>query len=78
MRVIIPDGGEPSPLNSRMIFKTELLRLVGCSYATVWRWMREHKFPMSFDVGGKTAWREDEINAWFASRPRSTLKKREA
>jgi predicted DNA-binding transcriptional regulator AlpA len=57
-----------------MIFKAKALR-VGFTYPTIWRWMRESKFTMSFDVGGKTAWIEREIDAWLAGRPRSNLKK---
>jgi predicted DNA-binding transcriptional regulator AlpA len=70
---------EPTAAPSRLMFKDEVVKLVGSTYVTLWRWMREDppKFPLSFDVGGKTAWREDEVNAWIASRPRSNLKKRE-
>jgi predicted DNA-binding transcriptional regulator AlpA len=67
------DNNEPTAL----IFKAEVLRRVGYTYPSLWRMMREGKFPLSFDVGNKTAWREAEIEAWLASRPRSNLKKRE-
>jgi predicted DNA-binding transcriptional regulator AlpA len=69
------DGDDESA--TRYIFKAEVLRRVGFTFPTIWRWMREDKFPLSFDVGSKTAWRENEISAWLASRPRSNLKKRE-
>jgi prophage regulatory protein len=68
------DNNEPTAL----IFKAEVLRRVGYTYTSLWRMMREGKFPLSFDVGNKTAWREDEIEAWIRDRPRSNLKKREA
>ena len=60
-----------------LVATSRVIRRVGYSYPTLWRWMREGTFPMSFDVGSKTAWREDEIDAWLASRPRSNLKKSE-
>jgi predicted DNA-binding transcriptional regulator AlpA len=69
-------GGEPAsridaPL-ARMIPKTEVLRLAGgVTFPTIWRWMKDKTFPMSFDVGGKVMWREDEIAAWLRSQPRS-------
>jgi predicted DNA-binding transcriptional regulator AlpA len=71
-------GDEP-PQPTRYIFKAEVIKLVGFTHPTLWRWMREDPpaFPMSFDIGGKTAWRQDEVEAWLASRPRSNLKKRE-
>jgi predicted DNA-binding transcriptional regulator AlpA len=74
MQVVTPiDDSKPTAL----IFKAEVLRRVGYTYPSVWRMMRDGTFPMSFDVGNKTAWREDEIEAWIRDRPRSTLKKRE-
>ena len=61
--------------SSRMIFKREVTELVGHSYPTIWSWMRAGTFPLSFDVGGKTAWLQSEIDAWIVSRPRSSLKR---
>jgi prophage regulatory protein len=72
--VVVSDDGDPQAL-SRMIFKPEVCRRVGVTFPTLWTWMRAGKFPLSFDVGSKTAWRESEIDAWLASRPRSSLKR---
>jgi prophage regulatory protein len=71
------DGDNPAdpPAPIKYVFKAEVLRRVGYTFPTVWRWMREGTFPMSFDVGSRTAWLETEIEAWLASRPRSNLKK---
>jgi predicted DNA-binding transcriptional regulator AlpA len=70
------DGDDPpapqiAPL-PRMIPKAEVLRLAGgVTFPTVWRWMKDGTFPMSFDVGGKVMWREDEIANWLRNQPRS-------
>jgi predicted DNA-binding transcriptional regulator AlpA len=80
-RVAYVDAGDnldpPASRPTQYIFKAEVLRRVGYTYPSIWRWMREGTFPLSFDVGSKTAWREDEVEAWLANRPRSNLKKRE-
>lgn len=70
------DEGTTAP-RSKFIFKPEVLQRVGYTFPTIWRWMRDGQFPLSFDVGTKTAWLESEIDAWLASRPRSNFKKRE-
>ena len=76
-RVAVPDGsGDEPPSPPKLIFKPEVLRRIGCTFPTLWRWMRNGTFPLSFDVGGKTAWAEHEIDAWLATRPRSNLKRR--
>ncbi len=58
----------------RLIYRPYLLRRIGLSYPTVWRMMREGKFPRGRVVGGKTAWLESEIDNWIASLPVRTLK----
>jgi predicted DNA-binding transcriptional regulator AlpA len=73
----VDDDQSPAPRPAKFIFKPEVLKLTGYTFPTIWRWMRDGQFPMSFDIGTKTAWSEDEINDWLANRPRSNLKKRE-
>lgn len=58
----------------RLLFKPEVMKLVGHTFPTIWRWMRDGKFPLSVNVGAKTAWYENEINAWIANQPRSQFK----
>jgi len=71
--VVVPDADEaPAPL--KLIFKAEVIKRVGFTYPSLWKWMKRGTFPLSFDVGGKTAWSESEIDAWIASRPRSKFK----
>ena len=78
-RVVYAEAGgdEPRPQLGnmlRLIHKPEVLRLTGVTFPTLWKWMRAGTFPLSFDVGGKTAWREDEVGDWIRNRPRSTFK----
>ncbi len=58
----------------RLTFRPDLLRRIGLSYPTVWRMMREGKFPRGRAVGGKTAWLESEIDDWIAGLPVRRLK----
>lgn len=38
------------------------------SPATIWRWVRDGKFPQPFKLGASvTGWSADEINAFVAS-----------
>jgi predicted DNA-binding transcriptional regulator AlpA len=58
----------------RLIFKHEVLRRVGLSYPTIWKMMREDRFPRSRVCGGKSAWLEEEIEAWIEGLPIRQLK----
>ena len=58
----------------RLIYKRELTRRVGLSYPTIWKQMRDGKFPRGRVVGGKTAWLESEIDNWIAGLPVRRLK----
>jgi prophage regulatory protein len=62
----------------RFIFKPEVLeRVGGVAYPTLWRWMRDGKFPAAVEVGGRIAWLESDIDAWMLSRPRREYKSRQ-
>ena len=67
---------EPRP--SRLLDRATVLQRVPVTYATLWTWMRRGEFPRSVNVGGKVCWREHEIEAWIASRPRQPIKAVEA
>jgi prophage regulatory protein len=58
----------------RLISKPEVLDRVGVTFPTIWKWMREGKFPRSRELGGKVAWIESEIEAWIAALPVRRLK----
>ena len=39
------------------------------SPATIWRWVREGRFPKPFKLGDSvTVWNADEVNAFIAAR----------
>ena len=63
----------------RLIYKPELLALVGVSYGSIFSWMRRGKFPLAREIGpgGRTcriAWVESEIQDWLAARPPRRMK----
>lgn len=61
--------------SSRLVFKPEVLDRVGATFPAIWQWMREGKFPVSREVGGRVAWLESEIDDWIMSRPLRRYKK---
>jgi len=63
-----------SPSTRRLVYKPEVLRRVGCSYPTLWRWMRAGKFPRGRIVGQRTAWLEEEVDDWLNSLQHRPLK----
>ena len=68
------DGDDDEPPQLRLISKSKVLKIVGCSYPTLWAWMRAGKFPRGRVVGGRSMWRSDEIDAWLAGLPIRRLK----
>ena len=63
----------------RLIKKAELLELVGASYPTIWRWMRDGAFPRSVILGpNRVAWRESEVREWLEGLARGGPKPRKA
>lgn len=58
----------------RLIYKKELLKIVGCSYPSIWAWMRQGTFPKSREIGRKVAWYEDEVQEWLDNLPERELK----
>ena len=58
----------------RLIFRREVLRRVGLSYPTIWKMMREGRFPRSRVCGGKSAWLEHEVESWIEGLPIRQLK----
>jgi predicted DNA-binding transcriptional regulator AlpA len=57
------------PQLDRLLNKKQVLERVGVSYVSIWKWMRDGKFPQSRLVGRQIFWLESEIAAWIANRP---------
>jgi len=53
----------------RLILKPEVLERVGVTFGTIWTWMRDGRFPLARQLGGKTVWYESEVDEWLKSRP---------
>jgi prophage regulatory protein len=57
----------------KLLRKSEVLEMVGVSYPTIWRWVRDGKFPAPREIGGKDVravrWVQSEIEAWMEALP---------
>lgn len=61
---------EFDPSDERLMGKAETCAIVDKSFVTVWKLMRERKFPRARDVGGgKVAWLKSEIISRMKDRP---------
>ena len=68
---------ESTALRDRLIYRPELLDLIGLSYPTIWRMMRAGTFPRHRAVtrcGSRVAWIAIEIHDWIKGLPIQRLK----
>lgn len=65
-----------APPAQRLLFRADILAMTGFSYATLWNWMRDGKFPRSRVAGKgyKTVWLASEVEEWMAGLPTRPLK----
>lgn len=57
----------------RVLRLSEVVALTSLSRTTIYRKMRDGSFPEPLKIGDRAVrWRELEIEAWLASRPRAT------
>jgi prophage regulatory protein len=55
--------------------KPAKIGILPVSPATIWRWVREDKFPQPFKLGASiTVWNASEIEAFIANRAEGTSK----
>ena len=60
---------------TRILSKGEVLERVGVTFPTLWKLMRENKFPRSVIIGdGKVGWFAHEIDEYLAKLPRQQYK----
>jgi predicted DNA-binding transcriptional regulator AlpA len=65
----VPLDHMPTTGGDRLIFRPELLDVVGLSFPTIWKHMRAGKFPRPRTIGGRVAWLSSEVQAWLAKLP---------
>lgn len=57
-----PASDQPIPLYAR---QPQVLAAIPISDATLWRWIKQKKFPAPVKLGpGVTAWRVSDVQAW--------------
>jgi predicted DNA-binding transcriptional regulator AlpA len=61
----------------RLLSKAEVIRRTGRTFPTIWRWMRQGRFPRARDLNGRPVWPEPEINEFIAALPIRTFKEDE-
>jgi prophage regulatory protein len=50
----------------RIIRKSDLLKIVGVSHPTIWRWEQNGEFPKRIPLGkNSTGWLESEVDDWL-------------
>jgi prophage regulatory protein len=53
----------------RFLLKKEVLAIVRVSWPTLWKWIREGKFPSPVCVGEKSVWFAQDVFQWMRTRP---------
>ena len=57
----------------RLMRLSEVLTLINLSRSSVYRLRRQGAFPEPLKIGARAVrWRQSEIEAWIAARPRAT------
>ena len=64
---------EPPRAPIKLLNRDQVLDLIGVSYASLWGWIRDGKFPAGRSIGfgkkGHVAWIESEVMDCIKSRP---------
>ena len=57
----------------RLLTRKEVEEQCRIGRSAVYRWMREHHFPLPIKIGPRAVrWHASEIEAWLADRPRAS------
>lgn len=54
----------------KILLFRDLRAIIPLSRTTIWRMERDGRFPKRVRLGARCGWKEDEVLAWLASRPR--------
>ena len=65
-----PNESRSMRMSDRLLRRQEVEELVGLSRASIYRWMRNGKFPLPVRIGSMAVrWKEGDVTAWIQSRP---------
>ena len=61
-------------MNTRILRMREVIQRIGLSRSTIYKLMGNHEFPRPLKLGSQAiGWRDSDIEAWIADRPRSPV-----
>lgn len=49
----------------RLVRPDQILEMLGVSRVTLWKYIRDGKFPAPIKIGASRFWDEVEVNEWF-------------
>ena len=53
-------------LSDKLLSKKEVCEITGFTFQTIWRWMKEGKFPQSLRTNfRRTVWRKEDVDQWM-------------
>ena len=60
-------------MGTNLLTTDDLVTLLSCSRATLYRFMSSENFPLPLKVGAGNRWPEAEVEKWLQERPRAQL-----
>jgi predicted DNA-binding transcriptional regulator AlpA len=78
-----PATDNPEPLavlteaadDLRVIYKPELLDIVGLSFVTIWELVRQNRFPAPRVIANRTCWLRGDLAQWLQALPKRHYKR---
>ena len=50
----------------RLVRPDQVLEMLGVSRVTLWKYIKDGKFPAPIKIGASRFWGEAEVNEWFS------------
>lgn len=50
----------------RLVRPDQVLEMLGVSRVTLWKYVKDGKFPAPIKIGASRFWDEAEVNEWFS------------
>ena len=63
----LSDGNDDA---MRLLYKPQVVELVGLSFVSLWEMIRRGQFPAPRQIGSRSAWLRGEIVAWLQALPK--------